>query len=662
AGYPAEPTEQILIRARTGELSPVLTKKLAQQFQQELRGRSEVASVGEPLAAPDGKSAIVPVVIAVDGKTGPEAEALAQERVGPIQSATQRIARANPAQEIRQVGDASLAKAVDERLESDFQQAELLSLPITLIILLLSFGALLAAAVPVLLALSAVGTAIGLSALISQLLPVTDALASVTLLIGMAVGVDYSLFAIRRAREERARGADRKSALDIAAQTSGRAVVISGLAVLVSMSGLLISGNATFESMAVGTMVVVAVAMVGSLTALPAVLALLGDWVDRPRIPLIHRLTSRRTGAGAWPAVLRVVVGHPVISFVLSLLALLALALPALNLTTGESGSAALPRSIPEVATYDTLTAAFPREGFSHDIVLHSKTPMDRAQVALGRDRVVARADSSGQFSEVSAAQPQFAPDGRTAILSLPITGDFNGPQAVRSLEFARSELKGEFAAAVPTVGILVTGPTAASEDFASVMSARLPWVMGFVLTITLLILLLAFRSLVIAATAVVLNLVSVGAAYGILVLVFQEGFASDLLNTPKTGFIVNWLPLFLFVVLFGLSMDYHVFVVSRIREAYLGGLTTKEAIVSGVSSSAGVVTSAALVMVGVFSIFATLTLLDVKQLGIGLAAAIFLDATLVRAVLLPAAMTLLGKANWWLPRALDRRLPHWSH
>ncbi len=663
AGFPVEPTEQILIQSRSGALAPADLSAATDQFRQQLDPLPEVGSIGKPVPAADGKSAILPIIIEVDNQVGAAATKLSEERVPKIQAVTKDIAAKNPGLEIRQVGEASLAKAVDEKLTSDFEQAEFLSLPITLIILLLSFGALLAAAVPLLLALSAVGTAIGLSALISQLLPVTDALASVTLLIGMAVGVDYSLFAIRRAREERSKGAARLTALDIAAQTSGRAVVVSGMAVLVSMSGLLLSGNATFKSMAVGTMVVVAVAMLGSLTALPAVLSLLGDWVDRPRIPLIHRLSSRRTaGTGAWPKVLRAVVRRPVIAFALSLIALIGLALPALDLKTGESGSSSLPRSIPEVATYDALTAAFPQEGFSHQIVIRSKTPLDSARVATGTKKMVALAESSDQFSDLSATKPEYSPDARTATIQLPIKGSFNDAPAVKSLKYSRAELVDVLATELPSTKILVTGPTATSEDFASVLAARLPWVMGFVLTITMIILLMAFRSLVIAATAVVLNLVSVGAAYGILVLVFQHGFGSDLLNAPKSGFIVNWLPLFLFVVLFGLSMDYHVFVVSRIREAYLGGMATKDAIVHGVSTSAGVVTSAALVMVGVFSIFATLTMLDVKQLGIGLAAAILLDATLVRAVLLPAAMTLLGRANWWLPKALDRRLPDWSH
>ncbi len=664
AGYPVIPTEQVLIRSRSGKLDPKAAAKVAESLKTQLTGLPEVAEVGDLLPSENGQAAMVPVVISVSGKNGPEASTLAEERVTKIQSVTSGIARANPDLRIEQVGDSSLGKAVNDQVDEDFKQAEFLSLPITLIILLLSFGALIAAAVPVLLALSAVGTAIGLSALISQLLPVTDAMASVILLIGMAVGVDYSLFAIRRAREERLRGAERKSAIDIAAQTSGRAVVVSGLAVLVSMSGLLLSGNSTFKSMAIGTMVVVAVAMLGSLTVLPAVLSLLGDWVDRPRIPLIHRLTSRRANrsGGAWPAVLRVVVGRPVVFFGLAMVALLALAAPALNLRTGEAGADSLPRSIPQVVSYDALTDAFPQEGFVHQIVLWSDSPLDKKSAQAGSQQVIEKATATGLFSDLTQAKPEFSPNGKTMLLDLPVPGDFNSDDASRSLDFTRKELNPVLASAVPQAEIGVTGPTANAEDFGTVMKQRLPWVMGFVLTITFIILVLAFRSIVIAGTAVLLNLVSVGAAYGILTLVFQEGVGSGLLNTPKTGFIVDWLPLFLFVVLFGLSMDYHVFVVSRIREAYLAGASTKDAIISGVSTSAGVVTSAALVMVGVFSIFATLSLVDVKQLGVGLAAAILLDATLVRAVLLPAAMALLGQANWWMPERLGRRLPDWSH
>jgi putative drug exporter of the RND superfamily len=480
------------------------------------------------------------------------------------------------------------------------------------------------------------------------------------LLIGMAVGVDYSLFYVRRAREERARGASRADAIELAARTSGRAVVVSGLAVFVAMSGLLLSGDATFLSMAVGTMLVVAVAVLGSLTVLPAMLSLLGDRIDRPRVPLIHRL-RRGDGAGRfWPAVMRVVLHKPLVSLLLAGTAMVALAVPALGMRTGEAGADSLPRSIPIMKTYDAMTAAFPQTGFAHTVVVWSPEGkrLDRAALSAGVDDMVAEAAATGRFTSLTDVHAEVAPDGRTAQVDLPVTGDFNTDRSQRSLALVREHLAPTLAAHLPGAEVATTGDTAYTVDFGSSMRAHLPWVMGFVLGLTFLVLVVAFRSVVIAATAVVLNLLSVGAAYGLLVLVFQHGLGQGLLDFRGNGTIIDWLPLFLFVVLFGLSMDYHVFVVSRIREAYAAGLPTRAAVAQGVTSSAGVVTSAAAVMVGVFSIFGTLSLLEFKQLGVGLAAAVLVDATIVRAVLLPSAMTLLGRHNWWLPAWLDRRLP----
>jgi RND superfamily putative drug exporter len=572
---------------------------------------------------------------------------------------TAAVAADNPGLHIAQVGSASLDHAINGQVADDFMRAEKLSLPITLGILLLTFGAIIAAGVPVLLAMSAVGTAIGLSALVSHLQPASDTLNSVILLIGMAVGVDYSLFYVRRTREERARGASRREAIDIAAQTSGRAVVVSGIAVVVAMSGLLFSGNVIFSSMAIGTMLVVAVAVLGSLTVLPAVLSLLGDKVDRPRIPLVHRL--RRHGAGRfWPAVMRVVLAKPVVSLVLAGTAMVALALPALGMKLGESGADSLPRSIPVMRTYDAMTAAFPQTGFAHTVVIWTDDgrQLDKGAVVAGADRLIADAGRSGRFADLGESRVDFAPDGRTAKVDLAMVGDFNSDRSKESLAVLRDRLAPALKERVPGAEVAVTGDAAWSVDFTETLQSHLPFVIGFVLAVTFVVLVLAFRSVVVAATAVALNLLSVGAAYGLLVLIFQHGFGADLLGVQEGGFIIDWLPLFLFVILFGLSMDYHVFVVSRIREAHALGEPTRAAVARGVTASAGVVTSAAAVMVGVFSIFATLSLLEFKQMGVGLAAAVLIDATIVRAVLLPAAMALLGHRNWWLPGWLDRRLP----
>jgi RND superfamily putative drug exporter len=661
AGFPATPTERVLIRpAGDGRLDPAAARAAADQLGSRLTALPEVATVGELTFAQNGKAAILPVVLAVGDATGDEAVTAADDKVPAVLAATAAVARGQPDLRIDEVGDASLDVAIGDQVSSDFSRAERLSLPITLVILLLTFGALIAAGVPLVLALSAVAAAIGLSALVSHVTPVTDTLNSVILLIGMAVGVDYSLFYVRRAREERGRGATRADAIETAARTSGRAVVVSGLAVFVAMSGLLLSGDATFASMAIGTMLVVAVAVLGSLTVLPALLSLLGDRIDRPRVPLVHRL-RRSDGAGRfWPAVMRVVLHRPLVSLLLAGLAMVALALPGLGMRTGEAGADSLPRSIPIMNTYDAMTAAFPQTGFAHTVVVWSPDgkPLDRTALQTGVDDLVAGAERSGRFASLDDVRPEVAPDGRTATIDLPVTGDFTTDQARGSLTFVRGQLAPTLADHLPGTEVATTGPTAYTVDFGSSMRSHLPWVMAFVLGLTFVVLVVSFRSVVVAATAVVLNLLSVGAAYGLLVLVFQHGLGQGLLDFRGNGTIVDWLPLFLFVVLFGLSMDYHVFVVSRIREAYATGMPTRAAVAQGVTSSAGVVTSAAAVMVGVFSIFGTLSLLEFKQLGVGLAAAVLIDATIVRAVLLPAAMTLLGRHNWWLPAWLDRRLP----
>ena len=660
AGYPANVTERVLIQAPTGRtLGAGQAQSVAAELRTRLGALPEVSSVGSLVRAGDGRSVLLPVVLNVDGATGTAAQDIADRRIEAVLGATAAVGKAHPQLTVAEVGDASLNHAINGAVGTDFQRAETLSLPISLGILLLTFGALFAAGVPVLLALSAVGTAIGLAGLVSHLLPVDNSLNSVILLIGMAVGVDYSLFYVRRTREERARGATRREAIDIAAATSGRAVVVSGIAVIVAMAGLLLSGNVVFSSMAVGTMLVVAVAMLGSLTVLPAVLSLLGDKVDRPRIPLVHRLSRHGTGR-FWPAVMRVVLAKPLVSLLLAGMALVTLALPALGMKLGETGAASLPRSIPVVRTYDAMTAAFPQTGFAHTVAVWSDhgQPLDKAAVRDGVAKMVSDAGRTHRFADLSDAHADFAPDGRTATVDLAMTGDFNTDRSKQSLALLRDDLAPALHNRLPGTEVAVTGDTAGSADFTATLRSHLPLVFGFVLAITFLVLVLAFRSVVVATTAVALNLLSVGAAYGLLVLIFQHGFAADLLGAQQTGYIVDWLPLFLFVILFGLSMDYHVFVVSRIRESHMQGEPTRAAVARGVTVSAGVVTSAAAVMIGVFSIFATLSMVEFKQLGVGLAAAVLIDATIVRAVLLPAAMALLGHRNWWMPAWLGRRLP----
>jgi RND superfamily putative drug exporter len=564
----------------------------------------------------------------------------------------------HPGLRIEQFGDASAGKALSAEFEKSFKKAEQLSLPITLLILILAFGALVAAGIPLLLAMSAVAGTIGLVGVFSQLVPVDESIASVILLIGLAVGVDYSMFYLRREREERAAGKTPREALQNAAATSGRAVLVSGLTVMIAMAGMYFTGNSTFSSFATGTMLVVAVAMIGSLTVLPALLSWLGDRVEKGRIPFVGR--RRRAGGDSrvWTAILDRVLRRPVVAVVLSGGLLVALTIPAFGLQTAQPGLDSYPRDLKVMQTYDRIQAAFPGSPSPAVVAITADdvtSPRVKGAIADLRTEAIA----TGKLHEPVSVET--SDDRSTAVVRFAVDGDGTDSRSVASLEALRED-------AIPaTVGKLdgvkaeVAGITAGTKDFNDLMAARAPIVFAFVLSLAFVLLLVTFRSIVIAVKAIVLNLLSVGAAYGVLVLVFQDGLGESLLGFESTGAITSWLPLFLFVILFGLSMDYHVFILSRIRELVDRGASTDEAIAEGIKSTAGVVTSAAMVMVGVFAVFATLSQVEFKQMGVGLAAAVLLDATLVRGVLLPASMKLLGKWNWYLPKRL-RWLPRVAH
>lgn len=650
-------TENVLITPRGGTLDQAAAKAAADDAAARLRSVTGVAAVGEPVPARDGSALLLPITMSGDPDT-------AADRVQPLRDATAQVQDGHPQLRIEQVGGPSINKALDDTLGKDFKRAELLSLPVTLAILIIAFGALIAAGVPVLLALSSVAAAMGLSTLASHLVPATDTTASVILLIGMAVGVDYSLFYVRREREERAKGRSGLDAVEIAAETSGHAVVVSGFAVIISMAGLLLAGDVVFSSLAVGSILVVAVAVTGSLTVLPALLAKLGRWVDRPRVPLLWRLTAPRTGRNGepakprfWPAVLKPALRAPVATLVISVGLLLALAVPALGMKLKFPGMEDVPRSTAAMQAYDRLTAAFPSNGTSHTVAVRAPAAeADRVSAALTGLADRASADPLFAPTETDGPKIRVSDDRQVSVLTVATPYTSRDAEAGQSLDRLRDDLVPAALGGVPGVEYAVGGDIAASEDYAQHVRDKLPIVVGFVLVLTFLVLVLTFRSVVIALSSILLNLLSAGAAYGLLVLVFQGDWAEGLLGFTSMGAIVAWLPLFLFVVLFGLSMDYHVFVVSRIREGIRAGMPNREAVAYGITSSAGVVTSAAIVMVGVFSIFATLSMIDFKQLGIGLAAAILLDATIIRAVVLPALMTMLGDANWWAPRFLRPR------
>jgi RND superfamily putative drug exporter len=457
---------------------------------------------------------------------------------------------------------------------------------------------------------------------------------------------------MRREREERAAGLSEQGALEAAAATSGRSVLISGLTVIVAMAGMYLAGDSTFESMATGTILVVAVAVLGSLTVLPALLSKLGDKVMKGAVPFVARRRERGGEARIWGAVVDRVLARPRTSLLVAGAAVVALAIPAFGMHTANPGLQGLPSSLPIVKTLNRMQAAFPGGVEPADVVIESTdvtTPP--VQAAIGRLERAALA--TGQMHQPFSVT--ISRDHTVADVSVPLSGKGTDAVSDSALETLRSRVIPATVDKLPGVTALVTGQTASAKDFNDSLNSHLPVVFAFVLTMTFLLLLLTFRSIVIPLTAIGLNLLSVGAAYGVLTLVFQHTWAQGLLGFRSTGAITSWLPLFLFVILFGLSMDYHVFILSRVREAYDRGMSTRDAVAHAIKSTAGPVTSAAVVMVAVFAIFASLGALEFKQLGVGLAAAILIDATLIRVVLLPATMTVLGDANWYLPRFLHR-------
>jgi RND superfamily putative drug exporter len=553
---------------------------------------------------------------------------------------------------IEEFGEASANKELSKSFEDDFKRAEITSLPITLIILVIAFGALVAAGVPLLLALTAVLAAIGLIAPVSQIWPVDEAISSVVLLIGLAVGVDYSMFYLRREREERARGKSESAALEAAAATSGRAVLVSGMTVLIAMSGMYLAGDPTFRSFATGTILVVAIAMLGSVTVLPAILSALGDRVNKARIPFLPSPEKRTAHEPRlWTGLLNAVLRRPAISAGLAAAALIVMALPALNIKTAVPGVDALPQNLEVIKTYNRMQEAFPGGQVPAQVVVQAddvRSPQVRQAMTELRDR----ASDAKHFGAPITAD--VSPDHSVAVLSIPVQGDGNDDASIASLKTLRDDLVPQTVGSVDGVTAGVTGQTAQSEDFNSLMDSRLPIVFGFVLGMAFLLLLVTFRSIVIPIKAILLNLLSVSAAYGIVTFIFQDGHLESLLDFKATGSVLSWLPMFMFVILFGLSMDYHVFILSRVREAYDNGESTADAVAHGIKSTASVITAAAIVMVAVFGIFATLSSVIFKEFGVGLASAVLIDATIVRGVLLPSAMKLLGDWNWYLPSWLE--------
>ncbi|MFE4529052.1 MMPL family transporter [Streptomyces anulatus] len=693
-GLERSPTERIMIRARSGELDMAAAGAAAQDVTERMRDLPEVESVAAPVRSKDGEVLLVSVVL-----NGPELKG--KKNVVPLLEQTAAVGADHPHLVVEETGSPAISKGVNDQRDEDLALSERINLPVTVVTLLIVFGSVIMAGVPLLLALSSIAAAIGLSMVASHVMPDAGVGTNLILLIGLAVGVDYTLFYLKREREERARAGGRlgpEALVELAAATAGRAIVISGLAVIVSTATLYLATDVIFSSLATGTILVVAVAVASSLTVLPALLVVIGRRADR----LAPRRAARRARRGKparagkpeagrmFGALLRPARTRPALTLCLSVLVMLGLTVPALGLKLIDPGKDTFSRDIPAMRVYDRLTESFPELFVTHEVVTRS-TPEQAAQVKraledLGRraqaDPLFARAPKEAENTKdaqdatspenptnpkgpqsptnprspaISEPTVRTSADGRISVLELSVPHPAPSAEAIESLTRLRQDHIPATVGRLSGVETAVSGDVARGRDYVSHESDKLPLVLGFLLLMTFLMTVWAFRSVVLGAIGVVLNLLSAGASLGLLVLVFQGTWAEGLLAFDSLGAIASRVPLFLVVILFGLSMDYQVFVVSRIQEARQNGMSAREAVLEGINRSAKVVTSAAIVMVTVFGAFVALHLTEMKQMGFCLAVAVLLDAVVIRLMVLPSVLLLLGERAWWPARRPGR-------
>ncbi|MFD8199530.1 MMPL family transporter [Streptomyces sp. NPDC059701] len=639
--------EQVLISARSGALDRRTAEAAAADLTARMKRLPDVAGVADPLLS--GDRTVLMVEVALKGE-----ERDAKDKVDALVEQTAAVQRDHPGLLLQETGSPSISKGVDQQRGDDLALSEAITLPVTLVTLLVVFGSVTMAGVPLLLALSSIAAAIGLSMAASHLSPDAGVGTNVILMIGLAVGVDYTLFYLKREREERARSGGRLGSaalVELAAATSGRAVVVSGLAVVASTATLYLASDVIFSSLATGTIIVVLVAVASSLTALPALLVKLGQRAERRELRRARggkparRVRGRGGDGRVWAALLRPAARHPLATLCCSVLGLLALVAPLAGLRITEMSRDTHSRDIPAMRVYDRLNEAFPEQRVTHQVVVRADAP-HAAEVASALREVARRAGDDALFT--GASRIRTSADHRTSVLELKVPYLGNSDQAYDSLDRLRDDYLPATVGRIDGAEFGVSGDVARYTDYPAHQNGKLPLVLGALLLVTFAMTVYAFRSVVLGLIGVALNLLSAAAALGLLVLVFQGTWAEGLLDFDSTGSIGSRVPLFLFVILFGLSMDYQVFVVSRIREAVLAGVPTRQAVLDGIRSSASVVTSAAVVMTTVFASFVFLHIIEMKQIGFVLAAAVLIDAVVVRVLVLPSAMLLLGEASWW--------------
>ncbi|MGP3971945.1 MMPL family transporter [Streptomyces sp. 6N223] len=648
-----KPTEQVMIYAESGQVDEVQARAAADDVISRMRALPEVDTVGDPVWSEDGAMMRIPVVLG-----GPELDG--KENVVPLLEQTAQVDALYPDLVVEETGSPAISKGVNDQRDEDLALSEKIAFPFTIVTLLVVFGSVVMAGVPLLLAISCIVAAVSLSAVASHLLPDPGVGTNMILLMGLAVGVDYTLFYLKREREERARAKGRLSSealVELAAQTAGRAIVVSGLAVILSTATLYLATDVIFSSLATGTILVVAVAVFSSLTALPALLVKIGQRTERREA----KKAARRARRGKPPVVRepKPEVGrvfgalmsparkHPAATLVVSVVVMLGLAAPALGMKLFDPGRDSFSRDIPAMQAYDRLTDAFPELLVKHEVVARSSAENAPAvQEALRELGEQAQADPL--FARNAEPVLRTSDDGRISVLELAVPHPAYADAAADSLAHVRDDYLPATVGQLDGVETAVSGDVARGQDYVTDEKSKLPLVVGALLLLTFVMTVVAFRSVVIGLVGVFLNLLSAGAALGALVVVFQGDWAESLLGFDSYGAIASRVPLFLFVLLFGLSMDYQVFVVSRIKEAYDNGMSAREAVMEGIAKSAKVVTSAAVVMVTVFAAFVFLHLTEMKQMGFCLGLAVLLDAVIIRMMVLPAILLLLGDRAWW--------------
>ena len=605
----------------------------------------------------------------------PGDDARVKTLLDPVHPIVDAARAADPSLTIHAVSSTFISDDINALISSGLDDSFKLTMPLTFIILLFAFGAIVASIVPLVLATTSLVAAFGILGIYSRVVgAVSPNATQLIVLIGLAVAVDYSLFMITRFRVERRAGRDRAKAIEVSSSTAGRAVFFSGLAVMISLAGLVTLGVSLFTSMAVGTISVVLLSVIGSLTFMPATLAILGDRVNlgRPSTWLPRLATSsplepirrwgqsaiawldpranRQEGSGFWGGLVTAVMARPIRLTIISAALLLALGSPVLHLRTGITDISAFPESIDGVAGIKLLNEKWPQGTELQLQVVVTNADKPETQAAI--ERLKTEGLKLAGLSEPVDVTP--SRNGHAAMVSFTMAGGQNDDANRDLVRQARSQLDPSVFGALPDVRTYVTGDAAYSVDVTKVYADGVPTIFLFVLSLSFLLMLVAFHSIVIPIKAILLNLLSTAAAYGVLVLVFQDGWLASPLGITPSGVIESWVPLFIFTILFGLSMDYHLFILTRIKEARDRGLASREAVAKGISVTSGTITSAASIMVVVFAVFVTLKFVFIQQLGLGLAVAVFVDATVIRSVLLPASMTLLGDWNWWMPRFLD--------